>query len=33
MGLMLVFVLAQAMYLGRFMDKGENPDVPPESKP
>jgi intracellular septation protein len=32
-GLMLVFVLAQAMYLGRFIDKGENPDVPPESKP
>jgi intracellular septation protein len=33
MGLMLVFVLAQAMYLGRFMDKGENESVPPESKP
>ena len=33
MGLMLVFVLAQAMYLGRFMDKGENPALPPESKP
>ena len=32
MGLMLVFVLAQAMYLGRFMDKGENESVPPESK-
>jgi intracellular septation protein len=33
MGLMLVFVLAQAMYLGRFMDNGDNPAVPPESKP
>ena len=33
MGLMLVFVLAQAMYLGRFMDKGDNESVPPESKP
>ncbi len=33
MGLMLVFVLAQAMYLGRFMDKGDNPTLPPESKP
>ena len=33
MGLMLVFVLAQAMYLGRFMDKGDNPALPPESKP
>ena len=33
MGLMLVFVLAQAMYLGRFMDKGDNESVPPESRP
>ena len=33
MGLMLVFVLAQAMYLGRFMDNGENAQAPPESKP
>ena len=33
MGLMLVFVLAQAMYLGRYMDNGENAAVPPESKP
>jgi len=33
MGLMLVFVLAQAMYLGRYMDHGENAAVPPESKP
>jgi intracellular septation protein len=33
MGLMLVFVLAQAMYLGRYMDNGENAQAPPESKP
>ena len=33
MGLMLVFVLAQAMYLGRYMDNGENTQAPPESKP
>lgn len=33
MGLMLVFVLGQAMYLGRHMDNGENAAVPPESKP
>ena len=33
MGLMLVFVLAQAMYLGRYMDHGDNAAVPPESKP
>ena len=32
-GLMLVFVLAQAMYLGRYMDNGENAQAPPESKP
>ena len=33
MGLMLVFVLAQAMYLGRFMDNGEVAAEKPESKP
>ena len=33
MGLMLVFVLAQAMYLGRFMDNGEVTADKPESKP
>ena len=33
MGLMLVFVLAQAMYLGRFMDNGEVTAEKPESKP
>ena len=33
MGLMLVFVLVQAMYLGRYMDNGENAQAPPESKP
>ena len=33
MGLMLDFVLAQAMYLGRYMDNGENAQAPPESKP
>ena len=33
MGLMLVFVLAQAMYLGRFMDNGEVTSEKPESKP
>ena len=33
MGLMLAFVLAQAMYLGRYMDNGENAQAPPESKP
>ena len=33
MGLMLVFVLAQAMYLGRFMDNGEVAADKPESKP
>jgi intracellular septation protein len=33
MGLMLVFVLGQAMYLGRFMDNGDHPALPPESKP
>ena len=32
MGLMLVFVLAQAMYLGRFMDNGEVTADKPESK-
>ena len=33
MGLMPVFVLAQAMYLGRFMDNGEVTAEKPESKP
>jgi intracellular septation protein len=33
MGLMLVFVLAQAMYLGRFMDSGEVTAEKPEPKP
>jgi len=33
MGLMLVFVLGQAMYLGRYMDNGDHPALPPESKP
>ena len=33
MGLMLIFVLAQAMYLGRFMDNGEVTADKPESKP
>ena len=33
MGLMLVFVLAQAMYLGRFMDNSEVAAATPESKP
>ena len=33
MGLMLVFVLAQAMYLGRFIDNGEVTAEKPESKP
>jgi len=33
MGLMLVFVLLQAIYLGRFMDKGEEEQTTPDAKP
>ena len=33
MGLMLVFVLLQAIYLGRFMDKGDEEQTTPDAKP